>query len=157
LLSTGGFAYLSDEHVALDPVTGRAHAFPRPINIDEDAVDLFEGLEAALMDKREVGVWQLGRHVRPQDVGADVASPTPVRWIVFPSYDREGPATLTPIPSTEAVVAMAGNCFNLSVYEERGLHLLTRVAEGARAFRVQGGSAVDRASLLLEATHSTAS
>jgi hypothetical protein len=45
---------------------------------------------------------------------------------------------------------MAANCFNLHRYRERGVIVLSRVAERAEAFLLEGGTAGDRAELLAD-------
>src|SRR5947209_15782319 len=132
----------------MGPVTARAYPFQRPIRLDQDAVGLFPGLEERLVDRREMPVRLLWRFVRPEDVGADLAEPAEVRWIVLPVRDWEGSPRLFPISSAEAVAEMARNCFNLRVYGDRGIQLLAQVARGAQAFRLSGGTPSERAALL---------
>ena len=48
----------------------------------------------------------------------------------------------------EAVRRMIGSCFNLYRYQDRGAIMLARLAQGARAFSLEGGSPVERAELL---------
>ncbi|HEY3210155.1 MAG TPA: hypothetical protein VGL18_10255 [Actinomycetota bacterium] len=150
LLRTGDFAYLSDEHGAIDPVTTRAYPFQRPIRFDQDALGLFPGLEGQLADRREMPVRLMWRFVRAEDVGAEVARPAEVRWIVLPTRDWDGPPRLTPVSSAQAVAEMARNCFNMHVYGVRGVYLLARVAGDAKAFRLAGGTPRERAALLAE-------
>lgn len=142
-----GFSYLSDDVGALDPVTGRAYPYPKPIKLIPDAVEFFPGLEERLQD-RTLPFPQWERFVRPEDVDAEVADPVPVRWVVFPTDDFDGPPDLEPITSAKCVELMAANCFNLYRYSEAGVVLLSRVASGARAFRLSGGSLRDRLELL---------
>jgi hypothetical protein len=150
LLRTGLFEYLSDEHGAIDPVTARAYPFERPIRVDPDTLKFFDGLDARLVDRTEVPVQQYWRFVRPEDVGAVVSGPASVRWIVFPTPDWEGPPRLSALSSAEAVTEMCKNCFNLPVFQERGVYLLGRLAKEAQAYRLIGGTPEERAALLVE-------
>ena len=145
-----GFGYLSDELGAIDPVTGRAYPFPKRISLDEDALEHFDGLRERLVDRTEAGVTLPQRYVRPEDLGAGVAEAASPRWIVFLGMERSGPPRLEPIPRAEAVRRMATNCFNLYRYQERGVVLLTRVAQEAEAFELRGGTPRERAALLSE-------
>jgi hypothetical protein len=149
-LLEAGFSYLTDDVGALDPVTARAYPFPKRIKLLPDALAFFPGLEDRLEDRKEVPFRQWERFARPEDVGAQIAGPEPVRWLVFPSPDFEGLPRLVPIAKAESVELMAANCFNLYRYAERGVVLLSRVAAGAEAFRLEGGSLPDRISLLVE-------
>jgi hypothetical protein len=150
LLRTGEFAYLSEEFGAIDPVTARAYPLERPIRIDQEALDLFPGLEPRLVDRREMRVRLMWRFIRAQDLGAETGRPATVGWIVLPSGMGQGPPRLSPVSTAEAVAEMARNSFNLHVYGDRGMHLLVRVARGARAFRLEGGTPAARAALLAE-------
>jgi hypothetical protein len=150
LLRTGAFAYLSDEFGAIDPVTSRAYPMERPIRIDQEALDLFPGLEPRLADRREMPVRLMWRFIRAWDLGAETGRPATVGWIVLPTRTGDGPPRLSPVSAAEAVAEMARNSFNLHVYGDRGVHLLARVARKARAFRLMGGTPSERAALLAE-------
>jgi hypothetical protein len=148
-LLDAGWSYLSDDIGALDPVTMRIYPVPKRIKLIPDALASFPGLEERMGD-RQLPVRQWERFVRPEDVGAKLAEPTPVRWIVFPSDEFDGTARLEPMSKAESVEAMAANCFNLYRYEERGVVLLSRIANDANAFRLSGGSIPERIELLSE-------
>jgi hypothetical protein len=145
-----GFRYLSDELGAIDPVTGRAYPFPKRISLDEEALDRLDGLRERLVDRAETAITLPQRFVRPEDVGAGVAEAAAPRWIVLLGMERTGPPRLEPVPRADAVRRMATNCFNLYRYQERGVVLLTRVAQEVDAFELQGGTPRERAALLAE-------
>lgn len=149
-LLLAGFEYLSDEVAALDPVSGDAYAFPKRIALDQDALRFFPGLEARIQDREGSGVELPKRHIPPEDVGAAVGSPGPVRWIVFLSPDHEGRARLAPVGAAEAVERLAASCLNLYRYGERGVVLLSRVAQCADAYELAGGTPAARAELLAD-------
>ena len=149
-LLQAGFSYLSDELGVIDPVTERAHPFPKRIKVDPTAFDLFPGLEARLQDRAAVPFRLWERYVRPEDVGAAVGGPSEVGALVFLSPDWAGPPRLEPITRAEAVTRMAAACFNLYRYGERGVVLLSRVAGRARAFELSGGTPAERAGLICD-------
>ena len=142
-----GASYLSDDLAALDPVTNRAYPFPKRIKLIPDALEYFPGLEERLVD-RDLPFTQWERFVRPEDVGAGVAEPATVRWIVFPTSAFGGPPVLEPMTKAESVKEMAANCLNLYRFGEAGVVLLSRIASGAEAFRLTGGSLRERIDLL---------
>jgi hypothetical protein len=146
-----GFDYLSDELGVLDLVTECAVPFPKRITLHQDSLRFFPGLEERLADRTEVSVWLPQRYVRPEDVGVKAGKPAPVRWLVFPTLDRQGPPRLSPLSRAEAVEYMAANCYNLYQHKDRGVRLLAEIAKGAEAFRLDGGSPGERAALLSEA------
>jgi hypothetical protein len=144
-----GFDYLSDELGAIDPVTERAFPFAKLISLAPDAIDAMPEIERRRggpgnpPDGRDAGL-------APADLGASVAPASDVRWLVFPSFDRGGPPRLMELPRAEAVRRMAELSFNLYRYEERGVVLLSRIADRARAFALEGGTITERADLLAE-------
>lgn len=145
-----GFDYLSDELGVLDPVTARALPFPKRITLDQDSLRFFPGLGDRLADRIGLSAQLSHRYVRPEDVGVKAGVPVPVRWLVFPTLDWNGPPRLTSLPRAEAVEKMASHCFNLYRHKDRGVLLLARLAKEAQAFRLDGGSPRERAALLAE-------
>jgi hypothetical protein len=144
-----GFAYLSDELGAIDPVTTRAYPFPKRISLDPEALMHFPGLEERL-DDRELSAGLRQRYIRPEDLGASVAAPSPIRSIVFLASDRSGPARLKEITRAESVQRMVPHCFNLDRHRERGMVLLSRLASGATTRVLEGGTPRERAALLAD-------
>jgi hypothetical protein len=144
-----GFGYLSDELGVIDPVSGQAYPFEKRITLQPASLRFFPGLEESVARHPLTSALQ-DRFFAPGELGASVARPSPVRALVFLSEDRQGPPKLTAIPRAEAVERMARNAFNLDVYGERGVILLGRVAGQAETFRIEGGTAPERAQLLAE-------
>ena len=142
-----GASYLSDDLAALDPVTNRVYPFPKRIKLIPDTLEFFPGLEERLAD-RDLPFTQWERFVRPEDVGASVAEPAIVKWVVFPTADFDGPPVLEPITRAASVTEMAANCLNLYRFGDAGVVLLSRVAAQAEAFRLTGGSLRERIDLL---------
>lgn len=146
-----GFEYLSDEFGAIDPVTGYAYPVPKRLSLGWHSLSLFPGLEDRLADRDGLNSSVPTRFVRPEDVGSTEASSGGVEWLVFPTPVFDSPARLVPISSAEAVKAMAECSFNLYRYQERGVILLSRIAQGASAYRLEGGTPQARAELIASA------
>jgi hypothetical protein len=145
-----GFGYLSDEFGVLDPVTLRAYPLHKHIKLDRDGLRLLPGLEERLNDRKGLSAQLPERFVRAQDLGAGLAGPAFPRWLVFPTPDWDGPPRLERIGRAQAVEDMAAACFNLHLYGDRGVVMLSRIAQEAEAFRLYGGSPHERAALLAE-------
>lgn len=145
LLRLGGFSYLSDEYAAIDPVTGRVHPFQKPLHLTEDALPLLGGITSLLRDRNGIMRDLAGRFLHAGDLGVDTGRASPVRRLIFPSSQWNGPPRLTQMTRAEAVEELARNCLNLDVYGERGLILLGRVCEETTALRLDGGSPAERA------------
>lgn len=149
-LLESGFDYLSDEIGVLDPITGRAYPFPKHLHLDQGALTDFPGLEERLEDRNGQSRGRLDRTVRPDDLGAHVGDINRLQALVFITGERDGKPKLTPLSKAETVERLTSNCFNLHRYGERGVIFLSRVAEDAPGFRLDGGSARTRAELLQE-------
>ena len=154
-LLTRGFRYLSDEAGLVDPVTSKAHPFSKRITLQEVAVSRFPGLADRLQDRVGLRGHPFYRYAGPEDLGSETGQVSRIRWLVFPGADRTGSPRLSPIGRAEAVEHMAANCFNLHRYRERGVIVLSRLAEHAEAFLLEGGTAGNRAELLAERFLST--
>lgn len=149
-----GFEYLSDEFGALDPVTRRAYPVEKRISLEQRALRRFPELEGKIEDpmieRADLSSELWSRYVRPEDVGAGVSRPVPVRWVVFPMPDWEGPPRLEEMSSTAAVQEMVQNSFNVERYDGRGVILLSLIGREVRSFRLLGGTPAQRAALLAE-------
>jgi hypothetical protein len=149
-LLQSGFDYLSDEIGVLDPITGRAYPFPKHLHLDQGALIEFPGLEARLEDRNGQSRGRLDRTVRPGDIGARIGEISRPRALIFMSGNREGPPMLAPLSKAETVERLAANSFNLHRYGDRGVLFLSRVAENVPGFRLDGGTARERANLVQE-------
>ena len=145
-----GARYLSDELGAIDPVTRNVYAYPKRITLDQDTLAFFPGLEERLGDRAGAMETLTQRYVRPEDCGSSIAAPAPLGAVVFPTKDREGPPRLEPIPSSEAAYLLARNARNLYRYADRGVLMLGQMCAEADAYRLSGGTPVERAALLME-------
>lgn len=143
-----GFRYLSDEAGVIDPITERAYPFPKRLSLDPSTVEIFSGLGDRLQDRHGLSGGLDERFARPEDLGSGVGAPAAIRWLIFPTHERDGAPRLSPITAAEAVHRMAQYSFNLYRYEARGLVLLSRVAARAEAYELSGGSVMERAELL---------
>jgi hypothetical protein len=145
-----GFAYLSDELAAIDPVTETVYPYEKRISLDPEAMAYFPRLEDQLRDRGGLSARLRQRYVRPEDTGASVAEPCPVRSVIFLSPHRAGPPRLSDVTRATAVQRMVPQCFNLDRQQERGIVLLSRVAAGATAHLLEGGTPTERAVLLAD-------
>lgn len=143
-----GWNYLSDELAAIDPISGRPFPFPKKMGLDAEALERLPTLQHPSRPRPALSEGLTERFVAPDELGGEVSGPEPARWIVFPSADFSGPARLEPLTSAEAVEQMAVNALNLYRYGQRGIVLLSRVAQSAEAFRLTGGTPMERAEIL---------
>lgn len=149
-LLSKGFPYLSDEVAPLDPVTGRVFPYPRLLHLSAEAVEGFPGLAERLEDGGLRSRGRFERTIRPEDLDAGVAGPSPIRAIVLLTRDRHGAPRLVELPRSETVEKMAENALNLHLYGARGVVFLSRVVANAETYVLEGGTAMERAELLTE-------
>lgn len=149
-LLTEGFAYLSDELGAIDPITAQAFPFAKRITLDQESLAYFPGVEERLQDRTGLSATLGQRYVRPEDLGAEIGTAGPVGWIVFIGAGRDGPPRLERISAASAVAELARNAFNLHVYGGDGALLLSNLARKADAYILEGGSPNERAELLAD-------
>ncbi|HEV2755713.1 MAG TPA: hypothetical protein VG318_08035 [Actinomycetota bacterium] len=149
-LLRAGARYLSDELGALDPVTRNVYPYPKRITLDQETLAFFPGLEEGLGDRAGAMETLTQRYVRPEDCDSSIAAPAPLGAVVFPTKDREGPPRLEPVPASEAAWLLARNARNLYRYADRGVLMLGQMCGDAQAYRLSGGTPVERADLLME-------
>ena len=148
LLSVG-FAYLSDELGAIDPVTARAYPYEKLISLDPDALGFFPGLEERLEDRVGISSRLRQRFVRPADLAAPISGPVPVRWLVFLER-RSGPPQMRDLTRSESIPRLMSHCFNLARFGDPGAVLLSKVAAGAHPLLLEGGTPSERVALLAD-------
>jgi hypothetical protein len=133
-LVSHGFAYLSDEAAAIDPVSMEIEPYPKPLTLSADSLTLLgqpETLEGPGQFKRVVASSALAKGAVGRPVGA--------RFIVFPSYQADATSTLTPISRAEAMVEVAACSFNFADHGGAWMPLLLRLVSGCWCGRLSIG------------------
>ncbi len=125
LLGLNGWRFLSDEFVLIDPVTGLAHPFPRPVSLKNASIGVIERLVAGdrlgpLITGTPKGTI---RHLRPDDA-AIAAMDVPARpaHIVFPRFGHS--RAVRPVPPGETFVRLTQASTNYVALCEAGFTAL---------------------------------
>jgi hypothetical protein len=152
-LVRAGAPYLGDEIVNVDPVLGRLHGISLPLLIDAGDIAHFPELRSGRVRSRRREAVDLGakgpRWPLPLDeLGGTEASPTPLGWIVFPSFRPGAPTRFEPMGKSEALFAFTEALLNLHIWTERALTLVQRLLDGAWAGRLVVGSLEEAAHLI---------
>lgn len=151
-LVRAGFAYLTDEAVAVDSDTLTLRPYPKPLSIDPGSWRVLPELRPQV----EAGVerylsrqWQVPPDgIRP---GA-VSGPVPPRLVVSPRYEAEATTTLEPVRRAEMVRMLAEQTFHLHDAGRRNLTVLAELVRRCDCYRLTVGD-LDRAcELLIELT-----
>jgi hypothetical protein len=137
-LVRSGFAYLSDEAGAIDPVTRRVYPYPKTLHLRPGVL---ERVSDDLTKSREYFPGSEERQVRAEDLraGAVATEPSELRFVILPQFKRGAATTMTPITAAESVAELGRNAWNLSVYRARGLELLTDLCRKAQGRRLVFG------------------
>jgi hypothetical protein len=112
-----GLAYLSDELVALDCVTGTIAPYPKPLTLDGE------------------------RLVPASSLGAVAGRPATPSAIVFPRYEPGTTVSEAPLDHAWALLALAAHATNLAALGERALVWLAGVALTCPAHQLTYGDA----------------
>jgi hypothetical protein len=139
-----GFAYVSDEALCVDHGTGAVIAYPRPIALSPDGWRLARsggvpsgGVDAGaevLLTAAKLDVPVARKTLRL----AHVAQPT----------RSEGAARLVPLPRSRALVSLMEMSFNHYKQPEASFRVASRLAEQARAWRLEYSDPRQAAALL---------
>ncbi|WP_432478358.1 hypothetical protein [Nocardioides sp. GXQ0305] len=131
-----GFGYVTDEAVAVDPVDGRVHPFPKRLSLDPGSWSLFPDL-ASKYDAPRSRQWQID----PADLGAATAQGpvAPPSVIVFPAYVAGARTDLLPISRAEAAYELARMTFRFAEAPGRNLQSAARMVANATVARLRIG------------------
>jgi hypothetical protein len=146
-----GAGYIGDEIVNLDPVMRRAHGTGLPLLVDAGDVPLLP-IDAAAPRPRRGRTGQTRSHwpLLLEDLHGSPASPTDIRWIVFPTF-RPGAATeLREIGRADALFRFTQAGLNLHIWRDRALVLMQELLRSTFVAEVVIGDLSDGGASLLE-------
>jgi hypothetical protein len=140
-LVRGGFAYLSEEIGAIDPVLLRLHPYPRPMNLRARSRALFRDVP------RRYDPWWAIRDwcVHAEDIRPDSArtEPCPLAAVVAHRFEPGAPTRLEPITAARTAYEIGRNLMNLRHYGRRVVPLLERIVAQASGYRLVWGDLGD--------------
>lgn len=135
-LCANGWTYLSDDTIAVDPISDRAFPFPVTPAVRED-----QGCEVPL---------ERLRTIRKTDVdlisAAVCREAMPIGALVFPVYSLSSPSKLSRCSPATAALELLGNCLNFTSHREAAVYYLCDLAMRLPAFRLtysSGGLAAE--------------
>jgi hypothetical protein len=148
-LIAAGFAYLTDEVVAIHPVTLEIEPYPKPLSVDPGAVSALRHLGVL------GGSWVWPLPGEPWLVAADTlgtwaaGDPCRANLLVFPSYQAGATTALTPLGRAEALVEVASNSFNFVEHGSAWLPILRRLVLECSCWRLTTGDLEQACELLM--------
>jgi HprK-related kinase A len=137
LLGARGWRFMGDEFALIEPVTGLAHAFPRPISLKNESV----AAVAAAMPAARFGPLLTAtpkgdiRHLVPEPSAlAAMDEPARPALIVFPRFGAA--AAMRSVTPAEAFVRLTEASTNYVTLGETGFAALTRLVRAVPAVAV---------------------
>ena len=133
-LVRAGYAYLSDEAIALDWDTHVIQPYPKPMSLDPGAFALFPEWAPSFAEAHDAASdaqW----HVPAGGVGS-VGAACEVRFVVFPEYSPEADTRLEPMSRGTALLEMCKNTFRFNTQGRRCLDHLADVVRDAECYRL---------------------
>lgn len=138
-----GWQYLSDEFALIDRRTLRLHPFPKAICIKSGSFGVVQRLGLTFAGRRFYvkGIKGTVGYVNPFDVAVDpIASPSPVRFVVFPKYAEGMRTRLYPISRARAAFMLSGSTLNRHAFDDLGLTMLTAVVRDVECYVLESGA-----------------
>ena len=137
VLMSQGWRLLGDEFALIDPASGEAHPFPRPISLKNAAVEVVEKLAKKphlgplLKDTPKGDI----RHLVP-DAKSLAGMDTPARpvAILFPAFGHD--TSVRPVGKGEAFVRLTQASTNYTALGETGFRALTSLVAMAPALAI---------------------
>jgi hypothetical protein len=138
-LLRGGYDYVTDEAVVIDPDSRWINPFPKALSIDEGSWPLFPECRPASQEGWPQ--WQ----VRAEQLGArSIRTPVlPPRIIVFPRYQAGSPTVVAELSAGDAVRELVGTTFRFADNPRRNLAVLAALVQGSTVARLQIGNLED--------------
>lgn len=126
LLGSNGWRFMGDEFALIDPVTGSAHPFPRPISLKNASVALMQTLLPSATFGPPMNGTPKGdiRHLVPSAQAiAAMRTPAPPALILFPRFGYE--SAVRDMGVSEVFVRLTQASTNYVMLAEAGYNALT--------------------------------
>jgi hypothetical protein len=131
-LVRAGFAYLTDEAVAIDGETLVAQPYPKALSIDQGSWPILSDLRPT-HDERLAGRWQVPvGQIHPDAV----SGPAPIRFVISPEYHVGATTRLEPVSRGEMLTCLADSTFQFQDNAGRNLEVLANVVANADCYRL---------------------
>lgn len=118
-----GWRLLSDELTLYDPISGWAHGLARPVNLKNQAIELIRKFAPGAVMTEPVADTAKGTLALMRAPDASLArrtEPARPRWVVRPSYDPGGQASLRSWPKAQMLLLLAEQAFNYDIHGRAG-------------------------------------
>lgn len=123
-----GWRLLSDELGMVDLVTGLLWPLARPVSLKNESIGIIRAFQPGSVFSEETLDTTKGTVALLKADPAHVArmdEPARPRWVVFPRYVRDAPATLAPRPKADSMMELGTNAFNYALLGQSGFEALS--------------------------------
>jgi hypothetical protein len=157
-LVTAGFGYLTDDVCPIEPVSGRAHPYPKPIALRSGLVPGFDAAAVGpLVRPDETDYMGTDSYLSAARLGGHVADDALPRLVVVPEYAVAADCELTPLSRAAALIHLAEQSFNFDALAPSALALVARMLRQCRCYRLRYGDANEAVGVICELTAEVAS
>lgn len=137
LLGERGWRFMGDEFALIEPETGLAWPFPRPVSLKNESIAAIAGR----VGEDRLGPWLRGtpkgdiRHlIPPADAIARMDEAGKPAILLFPRFGQ--PRAMRPVPQGEAFIRLTQASTNYTMLGERGFDALTALVQSVPAIAV---------------------
>lgn len=129
-LVLSGWRLLSDELTLIDPRTGLIHPLARPISLKNQSIPVIREFSGDAFLNRPSHDTAKGTvsHLRPPEESVHrQQEPAQPGWVIFPKWQADAAARLTPRSQAQTFIYLAQNAFNYSELGEKGFRAGTEM------------------------------
>ncbi len=121
-----GWRYLSDDVLPLELATGNIFPFPQTPRVRQNTGELVPS------DR----LWEVPKFDVTLDLNTICRSPLPIQAIVFPSFDRETQAQISPCSLGTAAIELLRNCINFTDHKQAAVQRICEIVKHLPAFKL---------------------
>ena len=139
-LAHRGFRLLSDEFGLVNPGSTGLLPVPRPMPLKNESIAVIREFVPEAVFGPVIHGTRKGTlaHVRvPRDSVARMQEAAPVRFIVFPRWEKGAQLSLEPVSRADAFMALATNAFNYEMLGEAAFETVGRLVRQAACFELR--------------------
>ncbi len=140
-LMARGWDYLCDEFALVHPGTLKLHPYPKAVCIKAGSFDAVSRLGLRFTRNRHYVKSIKGKvgYISLSQTDTRIASPCPVRLVLFPRYTGAVSPRLRPMTRAEAALNLASQTLNRDAFGHRVIPVLGQVTRDARCFGLDSG------------------
>jgi HprK-related kinase A len=141
-----GWRLLSDELTLIDPVDGMAVPLARPVSLKNQSIDVIRDFvpAATIGPIARDTIKGSVAHLKPPAESVRRADERAIpRWVIFPKFEADAPASLVDYPKPTALLRLADHAFNYSQYGVKGFEMMVQLIDKCDCFEFTYGRLAD--------------